>query len=443
MSADAPGGAPPTLDTLAPVTTTRAGRAVRDWHADPSPAVLLPGLCVLFVGLLALRAPGALSHPQFWAEDGARWYSDAYNHGFWRPLASPYAGYFQTFPRVFGGLATLLPLHLAPALMTWAATAVQLYTAIFMNRRRFYEALGTRWGALLLSVVYVVMPNSGDVLVNVTNTQWHLAVLGVMILVARPPSSSSDRLLDAAALAFFALTGPFVIFALPLALYVWHADGWERRPRVQGVILVVGAVIQVASLLASGSRGVQTDTLNLHVLSATYARQVVLGGLVGSRAVGTDLSYVEGLLVSGVALAFTTYVVWRAPPAIKALAVFGAVLFTSAVLSPPADLRHYWRLFLFVPGAAQRYWFVPMFTLLACAVWAVWRSPSRLVRALAAAALLATMFVAVPRDFRERRLVQLDYRAYERRLDRAPKGQTVILPINPIQLTWHLTLRKR
>lgn len=406
--------------------------------------MLLPGLCVVFAGLLALRAPGALSHPQFWAEDGARWFSDAYNRGFWRPLASPYAGYLQTFPRIFGGLGTLLPLHLAPALMTWAAAAVQLYTAIFMNRRRFYEVLGTRWGALLLSVVYVVMPNSGDVLVNVTNSQWHLALLGMMILVARPPTSSPDRLLDAAALAFFALTGPFVIFALPLALYVWQADGWAQwSRRVPPMILVGGAAIQLASLLASGSRGVQGDVLNAHVLSEAYVRQVVLGLLAGSKSVGSDLSHAEELLITAGVGVFTAHVVWRAPRAIKALAVYGVLIFTSAVLSPPPELRHYWRLFLFIPGVAQRYWFVPMFSLIVCAVWAVACAPSRVARTLGAAALLTTMVVAVPRDFQERRLVQIDYRAYERRLDRAPKGQTLILPINPIQFAFHLTLRKR
>lgn len=424
-------------------TGQRPGRGHRNWRAGPSPLVLLPALAALFALLLALRVPGALTHPQFWAEDGARWFSDAYNRGFWRPLGSPYAGYVQTFPRIFGGLATLLPLHLAPAFMTWAAAAVQVYTAIFMNRRRFYAVLGTRWGALVLSIVYVVMPNSGDVLLTVTNTQWHLAVLGLMIVVARPPASAPDRLLDAAALACFALTGPFVIFALPLALYVWRADGSAPRRRLPAAILVLGTVVQVASLLTSGSRGVQSDVLDAHVLAGTYARQVVLGALFGSKAVGTHLSQAEALLITALAAAFIAYVVVRAPPAIKALAAFGVLLFASAVLSPPAELRQYWRLFLFVPGAAQRYWFVPMFALLACAVWAAARAPSRLARVLGAAALVATMVVAVPRDFQQRHLVQLDYRGYERQLDRAPKGQTVILPINPVQLTWHLTLHKR
>src|SRR2546426_117604 len=80
---------------------------------------LIPDWCLqLVVFALAFaavvsRRPDAISNPQFWAEDGQVWYAEAHARGL-RSLLSPYAGYFQTLPRVVAVAAQILPLTWAP-----------------------------------------------------------------------------------------------------------------------------------------------------------------------------------------------------------------------------------------------------------------------------------------------------------------------------------------
>ena len=55
-------------------------------------AYLAGSFCVAFV-LVALRQPKYLLSPQFYADDGARWFAQAHNLGYWQALVVPHRGY--------------------------------------------------------------------------------------------------------------------------------------------------------------------------------------------------------------------------------------------------------------------------------------------------------------------------------------------------------------
>ena len=55
------------------------------------------------------RLPGALLHPQFFAEDGWVWYEQAYNLHWLRSLFIPQAGCLYIFPRLVAGISLLFP----------------------------------------------------------------------------------------------------------------------------------------------------------------------------------------------------------------------------------------------------------------------------------------------------------------------------------------------
>src|SRR5215510_9596703 len=63
--------------------------------------------------ILYSRRPDAILNAQFYAEDGARWYRDAYQLG-WRCLFIPETGYLQTVSRLIALFALLLPFAAAP-----------------------------------------------------------------------------------------------------------------------------------------------------------------------------------------------------------------------------------------------------------------------------------------------------------------------------------------
>ena len=93
----------------------------------------------LFVFLTAAaivvsRRPDALSDPQFFAEDGAVWFPDAYNFGF-RCLVLTHGGYLHTLTRLVALLSVLFPFTAAPLVMNLCALFVQVLPANLLHHR--------------------------------------------------------------------------------------------------------------------------------------------------------------------------------------------------------------------------------------------------------------------------------------------------------------------
>src|SRR6185503_5105132 len=82
---------------------------------------------MLAVVLLAItRRPDLFFNPEFWAEDGAVWYTAAYHNGFWSTVLQPYPEYLAVPQRVVAYISTLPPLSVAPLLMNVAGLVFQL-----------------------------------------------------------------------------------------------------------------------------------------------------------------------------------------------------------------------------------------------------------------------------------------------------------------------------
>src|SRR4051812_11281001 len=150
---------------------------------------------LLFAGIVVSRRPDVLFNAQFWAEDGKIWHADAYNLGVILPFLHPAAGYFDTFPRLAALAGRLLPLGLVPLMFNCIAIVFQVLPAQFLLSSRCKE-----WGSVnaraLFAFVYLALPNSHEMHVNITNTQWRLALLVLMILFARPSQSAVWNAVD-------------------------------------------------------------------------------------------------------------------------------------------------------------------------------------------------------------------------------------------------------
>jgi len=214
-----------------------------------SGVTLLLGL-VYFAAAVS-RRPSTLAKPQFWAEDGPLFYQQAHTTGFLSSLTSPYGGYLLTLHRLTAGASLFLPLAQGPLLFDVVALLTQSLPPTFLASTRM-ERLGPLWVRILLGVLYVGVPNVPRVLGNLTNAQWHLAVLSLLIVVAAPPRSTWAALFDVVALAIGALTGPFAIFLAPIAAVVAFVrrDAWSIR---RTVILVLGA-LTLPLMLAANAR---------------------------------------------------------------------------------------------------------------------------------------------------------------------------------------------
>lgn len=166
--------------------------------------------CLLGFGLLLDRKPQSFSRPQVWAEDGAVFFQEAYQLG-WHALFERYAGYFHALPRLCGWAAVALWPGYAPEFFTAVFVVVFLWVAWFATSAR----VGLRHGVLLV-VLIVLPPVEGEVFLNLTNVQWMLAWLPLLVLVAAPAHSSLQRFHDLWAVILAGLSGLFSIFFLPL-----------------------------------------------------------------------------------------------------------------------------------------------------------------------------------------------------------------------------------
>ena len=139
-----------------------------------SAALQLLTFIVAFLVIVS-RRPDALLHAQFYGEDGAIWFADAYNWGAWKVLFWTCNGYIQVLPRIVAALAVAVPVSDVPLVLNVVAIAIQvLPTNILISRR------STQWGPLrfriALAVAYLAMPNTHEMMGIITNSQWILAL---------------------------------------------------------------------------------------------------------------------------------------------------------------------------------------------------------------------------------------------------------------------------
>lgn len=210
----------------------RLGRSVqRGWNASGVAAMVVT--VAVGIGLLMLRNPAAVAHPQLWAEDGPVFYLTAAREG-WGAFFIQYGGYFHLIPRVLGALAWWLDPAWTPHVFVFGSLAVTagVMAMVFSPRLSW-----TGRPALALAVVLVA--HTGEVFFTPTNVQWITALGLVITLLKTDPRTPAQGLADGLVLVAVGLTGPFVIFAVPLFL----VRAWLRRSRASYAFLGVAVLL--------------------------------------------------------------------------------------------------------------------------------------------------------------------------------------------------------
>jgi hypothetical protein len=195
--------------------------------------------------VLFSRRPSVLVSPQFWCEDGTIYFLGraAGWHGLWETQAN----YLALLPRATAALASLAPVLCAPAVYAAVAIAVSLVAAVKAASPR----VGLPFPAFAALAV-VLVPNMDEITANVTNAQWFGAAILVLVCLSRPPDNFCQAARDAVALVVFGLTGPFILFVLPLLL--WRAV--RTRSTAAWLLLALGtavALLQCWAYLSSQS----------------------------------------------------------------------------------------------------------------------------------------------------------------------------------------------
>lgn len=223
--------------------------------------------------LLLVKSPDALSHAQFWAEDGAVFFAEQFGND--RPRwFTPYAGYLHFIPRLVAWIGNLFPIERQPLIYNATAIAIDAFCIAYVAMRATWTG---RIGVVFLS--FFVVPTAGDLFGTLTNVQWFLQFVLLAACTRRDGEAAKVRFrladrVTGALLLSAALTGPFsLLWVLLLSVRLLVAScihHWASRDaRATGrsfrsvgdflkwdrfAILCVGAVVQATVMLGQKIR---------------------------------------------------------------------------------------------------------------------------------------------------------------------------------------------
>ena len=417
------------LDALGPVGPIS--------YFDIQAIIFLVGFLIVFS-----RRPDAILNAQFFAEDGRVWYGDAYNYGLYS-LFMPEAGYLHVLHRTIALFALLFPLSLAPLVMNLCAIVVQILPVnLFLSSRFSDIPLKMR---LLGSFLYLAVPNTAEIHANVTNVQWHLALMAILVLLGRPASSWWWRIFDGAVLVLTTVSSPIGMVLVPVAAVLW----WKRRQgwsALSVALLVPGAIVVGLIALFTHDRMVAPNGPTFSRFAAILGRQVFLSSLLGRNTQDwlLQLRYVH--LVEGIAtvagLAVLLYALRYGQMELRLFVLIAYAAFALGLVRPLAGLpdRPQWE-WLCVPGCGNRYYFLPMLAFLASLLWIASRRASPMALRSIAVALLLLMPIGIYRDWKYPPFSDLHFSQYAAQFEKAPPGTKIVIPINP-SAHWNLELTK-
>jgi hypothetical protein len=244
---------------------------------------------------------------------------------------------------------------------------IQTLTATFLVSARMSTVWPSTRGRFLFAFIYVALPNSFETYLNLTNVQWHLALLAFLVLISRPAERPLSRVSDLAVLALSGLSGPFCMFLLPIAIWQFHDDRSATQLQ-RAIIVAIACIIQGSFLVATigDSRSAAALGASMGTLARIAVVQILAGGLLGVRVMArithtAPLNSDEvAIAVALVGLLFCAVALWRGTPVLRKAALFGGAVLVAALWRPQVSLvLPQWSV-MTSPGAGQRYYLIPI-----------------------------------------------------------------------------------
>jgi hypothetical protein len=382
------------------------------------------------LAVLFIRKSDAFLNPQFWAEDGAVFFIQQYELGL-ESFFQTYSAYFHALPRLVAYAADFFPYGLAPAIYNYASLLVLLAVVWKLHSPR----LELRHRHLMALAVVMVPHFTGEVFLNLTNVQWVLAALLLLVALLREPETRAQGAGDLLLIAVGGLTGPFILLLLPLFAY----RAWRRRSAYRllglGIAAAAGAV-QLAAMLKNPmgipGEGAQAADTWTRLIGQKLFGTMFLGRLI-PYSIDSGLLAVGGFL----ALAALLALAWTDPRRGRLVTVF--LLFGAAVTAVTFyRFRNVPDLLIAAPAAA-RYFFLPNLMVLWSSVICfgldgAWR------KVLPVALAVLVVFSSFKSVFRTPAYEDYHWKTHAAKID---QGQPLEIPINPPGWTLKIDPEKR
>jgi hypothetical protein len=328
---------------------------------------------VLAVAIVFAHRVDAFTNPQFYAEDGSRWFSDAYNVGAIRALGLSWAGYLQVISRIGPLVAAPFGIANQPLIDNICGVAVQVAPVFYFLSRRFDTVVPALWVRIALCAMYLLLPVA-ELNVSITGAPFHLMILATLVLLAPEPKRWYWKAFDIVAVLLCGFSGPFVYILFPVAL-IWYAVLRRRFTLILSAVLAIALIAQLFASLHSTRVALELGA-SVQNLVLIVCNRIIFAGLFAEPArrhvyIGGQPS---GPLIAGavcaLAIVVVVYAALKAPWELKMFALVSLGIVAAALLSPLA-----------LPGTSQwealamtesggRYFLMACMAWLAILVWA-------------------------------------------------------------------------
>ncbi|MDD5396682.1 MAG: hypothetical protein PHW24_01335 [Candidatus Moranbacteria bacterium] len=364
-------------------------------------------IAAFFSLLVVSRRVDVVTYPQFYAEDGVFWFSEAYGADhFWQPFLIPKQGYFQTVSRVGGLLGNMVGIGRAPLVFNVFAILFQILPALYFLSARFGKLVPKLWQRFLCSLAYLSLLGTAEINANLTNVQWRLALLMFLIIIVPKSKKISWRIFDWALLFLAGLSGPFIFFALPIAIIYFYKNLFKEFLD-KFAILAVTFLIQLYSYLFIVNDAARSTA----PLGASFVNffKILSGDVFVRSLLGTD--YVKKIIELGLwengslpisfgvaGVAVLGYVFWKAQMELKLFIIFAFLVFAGALSSPQVSLiKPQWDVMTGGPGG--RYYFLPGLAWMISLGWLFFNSEKRFLKTFVGILLACFVFIGLPHDW--------------------------------------------
>ena len=411
--------------------------------------ILLILIFFLFAGIVISRRVDSVVYPQFWAEDGVFWYSEAYNTT--NPVTLfliPKQGYFQTISRVGGAVGVLFDIRQAPLIFNLVAIAIQVLPALFFLSRRFEKIAPKLYQRFFLGLAYLILPGTAETHANLTNAQWHLAILMFLLIVAAPAKNNYWRIFDVIFLLLAGLSGPFIFFAFPISLAYFYFTKNFREKILSFNVLALTFLLQIYSfffIVSDAARSKEQLGANLINFFKILAGDVFVTGIYGLnhyQHLTHSHAWKDGTLpvIFGTAgIILLGYIFWKSTIELRLFIIYAFMILAAGMASPMVSLdKPQWQ--LMAGGSGNRYYLLPILAWIVSLIWLAFYGSGKIYRGLAIVLLLIFIFVGVPRDYIFKPKKNFHFQEQAQAFNKLPAGQPYTFKFIP---KWTMTLIKK
>lgn len=405
-------------------------------------------LCII---VMIARRPDLISNPQFYAEDGTVWYSQAYNLGWLKSIILPQNGYYQSISKIAAAISLNFSLASAPLVMNAMSLIIRalLVTFLFSQRVTFLSFTSK----VILGCFILLMPNLEEVHANITNTHWYLSTYLFFVLTSTPPKTLSWKIHDSLVLILSGLSGPFIVFLSPIIalrlFYKSHGENLKERlvSAVRNitfldVLFAAICLIQVIAILLSSTNERSSAPLGASVglLSNILSTRIFLGfALDGPLSYELWklplINYMVNLL--GIATITISFIKgdWRE----KSLVIFPILMLATALLKPMIHLTlPQWPRIEF--GAGQRYFVITSIFWVAILLVLIQKAKGK-ARVILTTGMALVVLAAGSINFRLPKMPESRWDEQVVIFNNAKPGEKVLMKINP--KGWSVELNKK